>query len=208
MSYPDLGKLLDAKLFKKHMKASKKQGMIFIEGQPTLDSGFTQYDATVRAFKVKITREVGNFLESRMTPDLVSMIKAEVLAAKAERARNREEKEQEDGGPDTADEDPDYAPPIGSDSPGRDNKEAGAATGNNEGSDGETDGDAENPGDEGKDRSKATAMDDDDYEVEQATLPKFHHSLEAAVKNGLVVVPGHKNVKFTLRDNYIELIIE
>ena len=199
MSYPDLGKLLDAKLFKKYMKSSKKQGMIFIEGQPTLDSGFTQYDATVRAFKVKIAREVGTFLESRMTPDLLSMIKAEVLAAKAERARNREEKEQDDGGPDGAEDDPDYAPVT-------DGESAGEAGGENDDSDPVEEGGAE-PGGEGK-GSLSDAMDDDEYEVEKATLPKFHHSLEAAVKNGLVVVQGYKNVKFTLRDNYIELIVE
>lgn len=185
MSYPDLNRLLDAKFYKTNMKCSKKQGIIFAENNAELDQLFRQHNHIAATAGSDIRRKFAAAVRGAMTPSLQSALREEVDEAKAERARQREETKEDDGGPDAQLPDAPYVPDSFSEITGGESKVAME--------------------DDPLELEAPPSVDSIEYTSKN--LPALHSSLKTALEDGLIIVRGHKNAEIQLVDGRIEVVL-
>ena len=182
MSYSDLNRLLDAKFYKTHMKCSKKQGIIFAENNEDLDRTFLQYNQLAAKSGSEIRRKFTQALKQVMTPVLFVELQEEVKTAKAERAREKEEAESKE-----PESDEEKQTEAESKEPESDEEKQT-----------EPDGD-QSPQDGGPSSPVHYTAD---------TLPGLHSSLSRAMKEGLLVIPGHEQANLQLVNGRIEVRLD
>lgn len=184
MSYKELSKLLDAPVFRKRMKCSKKQALIFIEDQPALHSYFNETNLEVLEYKEQIKEKVNAFLQDSITPQHLVLIKAEVLEAKLAKQDKADAKDDVKGTKADAHQEPMDVEPL--DDSGHDMSDVLS---------------------EHSEPGEQEAKVDEPLEQGDKRLPQFQKTLQQAINDGILVA-GDKRIKVELRDNKIELIFQ